>query len=103
MENIEKKFADFETIMENNDYTEIISIVKVLDEMIAHISTVIEEVPDLLLLTEKIIPERIKEVNKGSVPFKFLSPEEISPIQAPARQVITRVRGRASRSGSLVN
>ena len=31
--------------------------------MIAHISTVIEEVPDLLLLTEKIIPERIKEVN----------------------------------------
>ena len=63
-ENIEKRFQEFETIMENNNYSEIVSSVKVLDEMIAHISTVIEEVPDLLLLTNKIIPSRIEEIKE---------------------------------------
>ena len=63
LENIEKKFLDFEEIMENNEYTEVSNLVKVIDDMIAHIGTIIEELPDLLLLTDKIIPERIKEVN----------------------------------------
>lgn len=61
-ENIEKRFQDFEIVMENNDYNEVVSLVKVLDEMIAHIGVVVEEMPDLLLLTDKILPSRIKEV-----------------------------------------
>ena len=52
LENIEKRFTDFEGVMENNDYSEVVGIVKVLDEMIAHIAIVIEEVPDLILLTD---------------------------------------------------
>lgn len=100
LENIEKKFADFETIMENNDYTEIISIVKVLDEMIAHISTVIEEVPDLLLLTEKIIPERIKEVNDTYIsmlsknyPLSYLNVEHnIEQIEHKTKEIIDRIK-----------
>lgn len=63
LENIEKKFQDFEEIMENNEYEEVVKLVKVLDEMIAHISVVVEEMPDLILLTTKILPARIKEVN----------------------------------------
>ena len=42
-ENIEKKFSDFEEVMEQNEYEEVVGIVKVLDEMIAHIGTVIDE------------------------------------------------------------
>lgn len=61
-ENIEKKFTDFEEVMEQNEYEEVVGLVKVLDEMIAHIGVVVEELPDLLLLTDKILPGRIKEV-----------------------------------------
>ena len=61
-ENIEKKFADFENVMEQNEYEEVVGLVKVLDEMIAHMGVVVEELPDLLLLTDKIIPNRIKEI-----------------------------------------
>lgn len=61
-ENIEKKFTDFEDVMEQNEYEEVVGVVKVLDEMIAHIGVVVEELPDLILLTDKILPGRIKEV-----------------------------------------
>lgn len=61
-ENIEKKFSDFESVMENNEYEEVVGVVKVLDEMIAHIGVVVEELPDIILLTDKIIPSRIKEI-----------------------------------------
>ena len=61
-ENIEKKFSDFEEVMEQNEYEEVVGLVKVLDEMIAHIGVVVEELPDVILLTDKIIPNRIKEV-----------------------------------------
>ena len=61
-ENIEKKFTDFEEVMEQNEYEEVVGVVKVLDEMIAHMGVVIEELPDLILLTDKILPNRIKEV-----------------------------------------
>lgn len=61
-ENIEKKFTDFEDVMEQNEYEEVVGVVKVLDEMIAHIGVVVEELPDVILLTDKILPNRIKEV-----------------------------------------
>lgn len=61
-ENIEKRFADFEVVMENNEYNEVVHIVKALDTMIDHISIVIEEVPNLVFFAEKLIPKRIEEV-----------------------------------------
>ena len=61
-ENIEKKFSDFEEVMEHNEYEEVVGVVKVLDEMIAHIGVVIEELPDIILLTDTIIPARVKEL-----------------------------------------
>lgn len=63
-ENIEKKFQDFENVMEENDYSETIAVVKVLDEMISHICVVVEETPDIVLLLENIIPSRIKEIKE---------------------------------------
>ena len=100
LENIEKKFLDFEDIMENNEYTEVSSLVKVIDDMIAHIGTVIEELPDLLLLTDKIIPERIKEVNdvylkmiEKGYPLGFLKLEyNITQIENKIKEILDRVR-----------
>lgn len=61
-ENIEKRFLDFEEVMENNEYNEVVHIVKALDTMIEHMAIVVDEVPDLVLLAEKLIPKRIEEI-----------------------------------------
>ncbi|MBE6147070.1 MAG: hypothetical protein E7168_01900 [Firmicutes bacterium] len=61
-ENIEKRFLDFDVIMEKNEYDEVIHIVKALDTMIDHMSIVIEEIPNIVLLAEKLIPRRMDEI-----------------------------------------
>ena len=65
-ENIEKRFLDFENVMEKNEYEEVIHIVKALDTMIDHMAIVIEETPNLVLLAEKLIPRRIEEIETTS-------------------------------------
>ena len=65
-ENIEKRFLDFENVMEKNEYEEVIHIVKALDTMIDHMAIVIEEAPNLVLLAEKLIPRRIEEIETTS-------------------------------------
>ncbi len=61
-ENIEKRFLDFERIMEKNEYDEATHIVKALDTMIDHMGVIITEVPDLVLLATKLIPKRVEEI-----------------------------------------
>ncbi len=61
-ENIEKRFLDFESIMENNEYNEVVHVVKALDTMIDHMSIVIEEVPQLVLLAKQLIPKRMEDI-----------------------------------------
>ncbi len=63
-ENIEKLFQDFEEYMEQNDYQEVYHIVKGIDIMIDHMEIVINEVPDLVLLTNRIIPRRIEQITE---------------------------------------
>ena len=63
LENIENNFLGFESAMENNEYTEVVHLVKALDAMIEHMGIVIKEVPDLILMAKEIIPKRIKEVD----------------------------------------
>lgn len=62
LENIEKNFLGFESAMENNEYTEVVHIVKALDAMIEHMEIVVKETPDLILMAKELIPKRIKEV-----------------------------------------
>lgn len=64
MENIEKRFKDFETLLENNEYDEVEKLVDSLDEMIKNISVVIEEVPTIVLMGRSLIPAKIEETNK---------------------------------------
>lgn len=63
-ENIEKRFLDFESAMEKNQYNDVVHIVKALDSMIDHMSIVIEEVPQLILMSKQLIPKRIEEIEE---------------------------------------
>lgn len=63
-ENIEKRFQDFEEYMEKNEYGEVVHIVKAIDNMVDHMSIVVSEVPDLVLLAEKLIPKRIEQITE---------------------------------------
>lgn len=65
LENIERRFLDFEKVMDDNDYAEVVHIVKALDTMIEHIEIIVREVPDVLLMANQIIPKRVKEVKEN--------------------------------------
>ena len=80
LENIEKRFLEFETAMDQNQYTDVVHIVKALDTMIEHMEIVISEVPDLLLMCKQMVPKRIKEIEdtkermeSEGYPLEFLS------------------------------
>ncbi len=62
LENIEKRFLEFEKDMDENLYSEVVHIVKALDTMIEHMTIVVSEVPDLMLMCKQLIPKRIKEI-----------------------------------------
>ncbi len=64
LENIEKRFLDFEKVMETNEYTEVVQICKALDTMIDHMEIIITELPDVLLMANQVIPNRMKEVEQ---------------------------------------
>lgn len=81
-ENIAKRFETFEVMMENNDYAEVTKIIKSIDEMLKHMSIVIEEVPPIVLMATSIIPKKIKEVTdtyhkmqKEGYPLDYLNVE----------------------------
>ncbi len=63
LEAIEKRFQEFEDIMEKNDYEEVIYIVKGLTEMINHMKIVIEEIPEIILMGRDLIPKRSEDVS----------------------------------------
>jgi len=63
-ENIEKRFMDFEVAMDQNEYSEVVHIVKALDAMIDHITIVIDEVPNLVLMSLQLIPKRMEQIEE---------------------------------------
>ena len=66
LENIEKRFLEFEQAMDDNMYSDVVHIVKALDTMIEHMDIVVNEVPDLMLMCKQLIPKRIKEIEDTS-------------------------------------
>lgn len=69
-ENIEKLFQDFEYYMDQNDYQEVYHIVKGIDIMIDHMGIVVEEVPDLVLLANRVIPKKIEQITEEYTDLK---------------------------------
>ena len=61
-ENIEKRFNDFELVVEENLYNEVILVVRSLEGMIDHLNAIVTEIPDILVLLNDLIPSRVKEL-----------------------------------------
>lgn len=99
-ENIEKRFLDFDNLMEKNEYDEVTHIVKALDTMIDHMAIVILEVPNLVLLAEKLIPKRIEEIentyeemDKEGFPLAYLKIEyNMEESRKNVKNILDRVR-----------
>ena len=62
-ENITKRFNDFDKVMEEKLYNEVVLVVKSIDTMIDNLDVVIRELPDILLLLDDLIPGRIKDLD----------------------------------------
>lgn len=99
-ENIEKRFQDFESAMEKNEYNEVVHIVKAIDSMTDHMGIVITEVPDLVLLTTKLIPKRIEQINTTydemtgrDYPLEYLQiPYNIEQTNKNVSNIIDRIK-----------
>ena len=62
-ENIEKRFQEFEIVMEKKDYDEINYLVKGISEMIDHIRYVVKEVPTIIIMCNELIPGKIADIS----------------------------------------
>ncbi len=62
-ETIEKRFEEFEQVMERKDYEEVIYVVKGLTEMLEHMTIVIDEIPEIMLMGKNLIPKRTEDVS----------------------------------------
>ena len=79
---ITKRFEDFETIMDNNEFTEVNKIIKVIEDLLKHMKVVIEESPSIVILSTNVLPKKIKEIEdtynhmiKASYPLDYLNVE----------------------------
>lgn len=62
-ETIERRFEEFEEVMEKKDYEEVIYVVKGLTEMLDHMTIIIDEIPEIMLMGKNLIPKRTEDVS----------------------------------------
>lgn len=99
-ENIAKRFEAFEIAMDNNDYGEISSIMQAIDDMLKHMAVVVEEVPAIVLLTDSILPKKIKEIQNAydemvrkGYPLDYLNIEyNISEAEKKINDILDRAK-----------
>lgn len=97
---ISKRFEDYETIMDNNEYTEINEIVLIINDLLKHMAIVVEEVPSIVLMSYNVIPKRIVEVQetynwmvKAGYPLGYLNVEyNIDEANKKIRDIIVRTQ-----------
>lgn len=100
IENIEKMFQDFEMCMEKEDYIEANKMVSVLNGLISHLETIIDEIPGALLMAFNIIPKRLtdlkieyqKMIRKG-YQLDYLNVEyNIEEIEKKIQDIMAKIR-----------
>lgn len=69
-ENIDKLFSAFEVAVQNKSYEEFGKIVKALDDMISNINIVVEEAPTILLISNMILPKKMKDIENIATKLK---------------------------------
>lgn len=61
---ISKKFEEFESIMDNKDYTEVNGVLKNISDLLKHMEIVMDEVPSIVLLETNVLPKKIDEIER---------------------------------------
>ena len=61
-ENISKRFEEFESVIDNNNYSEISNVVGATETMLNHIEVIVDEMPSVVLIAENILPKKIEEI-----------------------------------------
>ena len=81
-ENIAKRFEDFERIIDDNQIQELNKVVAAIEEMLKHMTIVLEEMPTIVLMGNTIVPNKIKDVQnnydylvKEGYPLDYLNVE----------------------------
>lgn len=100
IETIEKRFQDFEYDMEKQDYVSANKLVKVIDTLIKHLRTIVDEIPPALLMAESIIPKRLDEMKniydnmvKSGYLLDYLNVEyNIDEIKKKIADIMSRIR-----------
>ena len=99
-ENIAKRFNDFDKVMDEKLYNEVVLIVKSIDTMIDNLDIVIKELPDILLLLNDLIPGRINDLNneyykmvEEGYPLGYLNFENnLVDIEKKENDILTRAK-----------
>ncbi len=99
-ENIARKFEQFEDLMEKNEYTEVAPVVKSIDEMIKHMTNIVEELPGIELLAKSILPKKLEEVEQkykkmteSGYPLDYLNVEyNIAEARNKINDILTRAK-----------
>lgn len=97
---IAKRFEDFETIMDNNEFDEVSTIINIIDELLKHMEIVIEEVPSIVILAYNVLPKRLEEVTNiynamvnDNYPLDYLNVEEnLTEASNKLRDIIERTK-----------
>ena len=100
IETIEKRFQDFEIDMEKQDYISANKLVKVLDTLIKHLRTIVDEIPPALVMAENIIPKRLDDMRatydnmvKKGYQLDYLNVEyNIDEINKKISDIMSRIR-----------
>ena len=99
-ENIEKRFSDFDIIMEEKLYNEIPLVVNAIDTMIDHMDVLLRELPDILLLINDLIPNRIKDLKdeynrliSEQYPLEYMNfDDNIQNVENRKKEIIDRAK-----------
>lgn len=100
IETIEKRFQDFEFDMEKQDYVSANKLIRVIDTLIKHLNTIVDEIPPALLMSENIIPKRLDEMKsiyenmiKSGYQLDYLNIEyNIEEINKKISDIMSRIR-----------
>lgn len=99
-ENITDRFEEFEREMEKNNYTEINKIIKAIDEMLKHMTVVIEETPMIVMMAKNLLPKQIenvkatyKKLTDEGYPLEYLNVEyNIEEAEKKTSDILDRLR-----------
>ena len=105
---IAKQFEAFESLMDNNEYTEVDGILNNIDSLLNHMSVVIEEIPSIILMLTSVLPSRIKEaeatynkMESEGYPLDYLNLEyNIKETSKKMEEIVERTK-RLDMNGSL--